>query len=282
MNVLKTTALMALLAVLLVFAGGALGGRVGMTFALVMAFGLNFFAYWFSDRVVLKMYRAKEVDESRAPELFGMVRRLASRAGLPMPRVYIIEQDQPNAFATGRNPKNGAVAVTTGIMRILSPEELEGVIAHELSHIKNRDVLVGTVAATFAGAISYIAHMAQWAMIFGGHDDDERGNPLAAIAMMILAPIAAMLIQLAISRSREYGADRGGAAVAGSPRYLAGALRKLDTASKNIPMRANPATSHMFIVNPLSGGGISRLFSTHPPIAERIARLEAMGGRGLF
>jgi heat shock protein HtpX len=282
MNVLKTTALMALLAVLLVFAGGALGGRAGMTFALIMAFGLNFFAYWFSDRVVLKMYRAKEVDESRAPELFGMVRRLASRAGLPMPRVYIIEQDQPNAFATGRNPRNGAVAVTTGIMRILSPEELEGVIAHELSHIKNRDVLVGTVAATMAGAISYIAHMAQWAMIFGGHDDDEGGNPLAAIAMMILAPIAAMLIQLAISRSREYGADRGGAAVAGSPRYLAGALRKLDMASKSIPMRANPATSHMFIVNPLSGGGISRLFSTHPPIAERIARLEAMGGRGAF
>jgi heat shock protein HtpX len=279
---LKTTALMAAMAILLVFIGGALGGRTGMTFALIMAFGLNFFTYWYSDRVVLRMYKAREVSEAQAPELFGMVRTLASRAALPMPRVYVIEQPQPNAFATGRNPQHAAVAVTTGIMRLLDRDELMGVLAHELSHIRNRDILIGTIAATFAAAISYLSYMAQWAMIFGGGDDDDGGNPFAAIVMMIVGPIAAMLIQLAISRSREYGADRGGAEVAGNPLYLAGALRKLQQASKEIPMQASPATSHMFIVNPLRGGKMAKLFSTHPPMAERVARLEAMAaGRSL-
>jgi heat shock protein HtpX len=279
MNAMKTALLMGVLTLMLVAAGGALGGRGGMTIALIFAFGMNFFSYWFSDKIVLRMYGAKEVSERDAPELFAMVRRLAMRAGLPMPKVYIMQADQPNAFATGRNPEHAAVAVTTGIMHILSPDELEGVMAHELAHIKNRDILVGTVAASIAGAISYLAQMAQWAMIFGGRhsDDDEGGNPIAAIVMMIVAPIAAMLVQLAISRSREYGADRTGAQVAGSPRKLANALRKLDTASKQIPMHATPATSHMFIVNPLAGGGIARLFSTHPPMEERIARLESMG-----
>jgi heat shock protein HtpX len=197
-----------------------------------------------------------------------------------MPKVYIINEDQPNAFATGRNPEHAAVAVTNGIMRILSREELEGVIAHELSHVKHRDILVSTVAAAIAGAISYLAQMAQWAMIFGGgRDDDERGNPFAAIVMMIVGPIAAMLIQMAISRSREYGADESGARLSGNPLYLANALKKLQMASQRIPMEANPATSHMFIVNPLSGGGIVKLFSTHPPIEERIARLESMSLR---
>jgi heat shock protein HtpX len=282
MNVLKTTVLMGALTLILVAAGGALGGRGGMTFALLIAFGLNFFSYWFSDRVVLKMYRAREVTEAESPELFGLVRRLSSRAGLPMPRVYIINQAQPNAFATGRNPRNGAVAVTTGIMGILDREELEGVLAHELAHIKNRDILVGSIAATIAGAISYLATMAQWAMIFGGRvGDDDDGSPLVAIVMMIVAPIAALLVQMAISRSREYGADRDGAAIAGNPLYLAGALEKLHMASRRIPMQANPATSHMFIVNPLRGGGFARLFSTHPPIEDRIARLEGMSSPGL-
>jgi heat shock protein HtpX len=278
MNGLKTMALMVTLTLMLVFIGGLLGGKTGMTFALIMAFGINFVTYWFSDKIVLKMYRAKPVNESDAPELYNMVRRLAQRAQLPMPKLYIMEQDQPNAFATGRNPEHGVVAVTTGIMRILTREELEGVIAHELAHIKHRDILVSTVAAAIAGAISYLAQMAQWAMIFGGgrSDDDEGGSPIAAIVMMIVGPIAAMLVQMAISRSREYGADAGGARIAGNPLYLANALKKLDMASKRIPMDANPATSHMFIVNPLTGGGILKLFSTHPPIEERVARLESM------
>ena len=277
MNGLKTMALMVTLTLMLVFVGGLLGGKTGMTFALIMAFGINFFTYWFSDKIVLKMYRAKPVSESEVPELYNMVRRLAQRAQLPMPNVYIMDQDQPNAFATGRNPEHGVVAVTTGIMRILSSEELEGVLAHELAHIKHRDILVSTVAAAIAGAISYLAQMAQWAMIFGGRsDDDEGGSPIATIVMMIVGPIAAMLVQMAISRSREYGADAGGARIAGNPLYLSSALKKLDMASKRIPMDANPATSHMFIVNPLTGGGILKLFSTHPPMEERIARLEAM------
>jgi heat shock protein HtpX len=278
MNGLKTMVLMVTLTLLLVFVGGLLGGRTGMTFALIMAFGMNFISYWFSDKIVLKMYGARAVSETDAPELYETVRRLAHRAEIPMPKVYLVDQDQPNAFATGRNPEHGAVAVTTGILRILSREELEGVIGHELSHIKHRDILVSTVAAAIAGAISYLAQMAQWAMIFGGgrRDDDEGGSPVAALIMMIVGPIAAMLVQMAISRSREYGADEGGARVTGNPRYLANALRKLEMASKQIPMDANPATSHMFIVNPLSGGGIIKLFSTHPPIEERIARLEAM------
>lgn len=280
MNNIKTALLLVSLTLVLVWAGAAIGGKQGMTIAFIFALGMNVFSYWFSDRIVLRMYGAKEVTETEAPELYGIVRRLAQKAEIPMPRVYMINEDQPNAFATGRNPGHAAVAVTAGIMRILSRQELEGVIGHELAHVKHRDILVGTIAATIAGAISYLAQMAQWAMIFGGHrgDDEEGGgSPVAALVMMIVGPIAAMIIQMAISRSREYGADEGGARIAGNPRYLAEALRKLSTASKKISMDANPATSHMFIVNPLSGGGIVKLFSTHPPIEERIARLEAMG-----
>lgn len=276
MNMLKTAALMTGLTLILVYGGAYLGGRSGMTMALIFAFGMNAFTYWFSDKIVLKMYKAKETTEAESPELFSMVRRLAQRAELPMPKVYIINQPQPNAFATGRNPDHAAVAVTTGIMRTLSFEELEGVIGHELAHVKHRDILIGTIAATIAGAISYLAHMAQWAMIFGGRDDDEGGNPIVGIVMMIVAPIAAMLIQMAISRSREYVADEGGAKIAGNPIYLANALKKLHAASKQIPMQAEPATAHMFIVSPLSGKGFANLFSTHPPMEERVARLEAM------
>jgi heat shock protein HtpX len=276
MNTLKTMTLMIGLTLILVWAGAALGGKSGMTMALMFALIMNAFAYWFSDKIVLKMYRAQEVTEAEAPELYSMVRRLARRAELPMPRVYIINQDQPNAFATGRNPNHAAVAVTTGIMRTLSQEELEGVVGHELSHIKHRDILISSVAATIAGAISYLAYMAKWALIFGGRNDDEDGNPIVAIVMMIVAPIAAMLIQMAISRSREYAADSGGAKIAGNPGYLASALKKLHMSSQRIPLEAQPATAHMFIVNPLSGGGIAKLFSTHPPMEERIARLENM------
>jgi len=242
-----------------------------------MALGMNFFAYWFSDKIVLKMYGAKEVREPETPELYTIVRRLVQKAQMPMPRVYIIDQDQPNAFATGRNPSHAAVAVTTGILRILSHEELSGVIGHELSHIRHRDILISTVAATIAGAISYIAQMAQWAAIFGHRgDDEEGGNPVAALVMMIVGPIAALIIQMAISRSREYDADEGGAHLSGNPRYLSNALRKLHNASQRIPMDANPATSHMFIINPLTGKSFLRLLSTHPPIEERIEHLEAM------
>ena len=277
MSGFKMMILMVSLTLLLVFVGGFIGGKSGMTIALVMAFGMNFITYWFSDKIILKMYGAKQVTESEAPELHSIVRNLAQRAGLPMPKVYIIDREQPNAFATGRNPENGVVAVTSGIVRILSRNELEGVIAHELAHIKNRDILVSTVAAAIAGAITYLAQMAQWAMIFGGRSDEERGgNPIAALVMMIVGPIAAMLVQMAISRSREYGADSGGAQIAGNPLHLAGALRKLHLASQSIPMDASPATAHMFIVSPLTGGGITKLFSTHPPIEERVARLEAM------
>jgi heat shock protein HtpX len=268
-------ALMTGLTLVLLWAGNALGGQSGMTIALVFALAMNAFSYWFSDKLVLKMYRAREISKAEAPELYEMVRRLARKADLPMPRVYIINQPQPNAFATGRNPEHAAVAVTTGIMKILNVDELEGVIGHELAHVKHRDILIGTVAATIAGAISYLAHMAQWAMIFGGRDDDD-GNPLVAIVMMIVAPIAAMLIQMAISRSREYAADAGGAKIAGNPGHLADALRKLHSASQQMPMKAEPATAHMFIVNPLSGAKMAKLFSTHPPMEERVARLESM------
>lgn len=227
------------------------------------------------------MYGAKEVSEAEAPELYNIVRRLAQKAELPMPKVYIIDSEQPNAFATGRSPKHGVVAVTTGIMRILSREELEGVIGHELAHIKHRDILISTIAATIAGAISYLAQMAMWANIFGGRHDDEEGggHPIVALLMMIIAPLIAMIIQLAISRSREYAADEDGARIAGNPLYLSNALRKLHYASQAIPMDANPGTAHMFIVNPLSGKTLMKLFSTHPPIDERIARLEAMARR---
>jgi len=277
MNNVKTLLLLVTLTLILIWAGASLGGKQGMTVAFIFALGINFFAYWFSDKIVLGMYRARKVTESEAPELYGIVRRLAQKAEMPMPKVYIIEQEQPNAFATGRNPKHAAVAVTTGMMRMLSQEELQGVIGHELAHIRHRDILVSTIAATIAGAISFLAQMAQWAMIFGHRGDDkEGGNPLAALVMMIVGPIAALIVQMAISRSREYSADEGGARLAGNPRYLSGALRKLHLASQKIPMNANPATSHMFIVNPLSGGGILKLFSTHPPIEERITRLDSM------
>jgi heat shock protein HtpX len=278
MNGVKTMMLMVLLTLLLVFGGAALGGKSGMTFALVIAFLMNFISYFFSDKIVLKMYRAQEVTEAEAPVLHRIVRRLSQKAGIPMPKVYIIPDMSPNAFATGRNPSHAAVAATEGIMQLLTEEELSGVMAHELAHVMHRDILIGTIAATIAGAISYLAQMAQWAMIFGGgrHDDDEGGSPVASLVMMIVAPIAAMLIQMAISRSREYSADEGGAMLNGNPMALANALRKLEKGTQMIPMQANPATSHMLIVSPFSGGGIVKLFSTHPPIEERIARLEAM------
>lgn len=282
-NTLKTTFFLAALSVLFIFIGSILGGQNGATMALVIAGVMNIGAYWFSDRIVLAMYRARQVTENEVPELYSVVRELTMRAGLPMPKVYVMENPAPNAFATGRNPEHSAVAVTTGILSLLSRDELAGVVAHELSHIKNRDILISTVAATIAGAISYISHMASWGFMFGGgRRDNEDRNPLGsvvAIAVMILAPIAAMLIQMAISRSREYRADESGAAICGNPRSLAGALKKLDAGSRRIPMEANPATAHMFIVSPLTGGGMMSLFSTHPPIEERIARLEAMAGR---
>jgi heat shock protein HtpX len=281
MNGLKTMVLMMLLTLLLVFGGAALGGKTGMTFALVIAFAMNFISYFFSDKIVLKMYRAREATEAEAPVLHRIVRRLSQKAGIPMPKVYIIPDMSPNAFATGRSPQHAAVAATEGIMQILSEEELSGVMAHELAHVMHRDILIGTVAATIAGAISYLAQMAQWAMIFGGgRRDDDDGSPIAALVMMIVAPLAAMLIQMAISRSREYSADEGGATLNGNPMALANALRKLAKGSQAIPMHATPATSHMMIVNPFKGGGIVKLFSTHPPIEERIARLEAMRTRG--
>src|SRR5512135_1617218 len=277
MNGLKTMMLMMLLTLLLVFGGAELGGKSGMTIALVMAFLMNFISYFFSDKIVLKMYRAREVSEAEAPVLHRIVRRLTQKAGMPMPKVYIIPDMSPNAFATGRNPSHAAVAATEGIMQLLTEEELAGVMAHELAHVQHRDILISTIAATIAGAISYLAQMAQWAMIFGGRrDDDEGGSPIAALVMMIVAPIAAMLIQMAISRSREYAADEGGARLDGNPMALANALRKLSKGAQMIPMQATPATSHMMIVNPFRGGGIVNLFSTHPPIEERIARLEAM------
>ncbi len=278
MNTIKTVLLMSVLTVLLVFVGNILGGSGGMMLAFLFAIVMNFGTYWFSDKIVLRMYNAQPVRREDNPELYRMTEELTARAGIPMPKLYIIPNDQPNAFATGRNPQNAAVAVTSGIMRLLNREELMGVIAHELSHVKNRDILVGTIAATIAGAISMLANMAQWAMIFGGRgsSDDRGGNPITLIVMMIVAPLAAMMIQMAISRSREFMADESGAKMVGNPLYLANALRKLDTTAKRIPMEANSATAHMFIVSPLRGGGFTKLFSTHPPMEERVAKLEAM------
>jgi heat shock protein HtpX len=279
MNTTKTFLLMALMTVLLVLVGRWIGGQGGMMMAFLLAVVMNFGSYWFSDKIVLKMYGAQEVTRAERPELVSMVQELSGRAGLPMPRVYVIPNEQPNAFATGRNPEHAAVAVTEGILRTLGNDELRGVLGHELAHVKHRDILIGTLAATMAGAISMVANMAQWAMIFGGgrsSNDDEGGSPLGGILMIIVAPIAAMLIQFAISRSREFLADEGGAQIAGNPLSLANALRKLERKAEEIPMQANPATAHMFIVNPLSGGGLMNLFSTHPPMEERIARLEQM------
>ena len=277
-NVFKTTFLLAVLTVMLVLLGGAFGGRSGMTVALVFALVMNLFSYWFSDRIVLAMYGAQPVSEVEAPALHAIVRRLATKAAIPMPRIYVIASDTPNAFATGRNPAHAAVAVTEGITRILSQDELEGVLAHELAHVLSRDVLIGTIAATLAGAITYLAHMAQWAAMFGGRRDDDDGgtNPIAALILAIVAPFAAMLVQLAVSRSREFQADATGAQLAGRASPLAQALAKLETAAQAVPMDASPATAHLFIVNPLSGENFMRLFSTHPPIQERIARLRAM------
>lgn len=284
MNTLKTTFLMALLTVLLVIIGGVIGGKSGMTMAFLLAGGMNFFSYWFSDTIVLKMYRAEPIDEADNPRFYGIVRFLAGRAGLPMPKVYIIQDDSPNAFATGRNPAHAAVAATTGIMRLLNDEELAGVMAHELGHVKNHDILISTIAATFAGAITYLAQIAQWGAMFGGgRSDDEdggrSGGMFGMLFMAILAPIAAMLVQMAISRSREFGADAEGARISGNPLSLARALQKLELGSQQIPMNANAATAHMFIVNPLTGGGMMSLFSTHPPIPERVQRLEDISRR---
>ncbi|MFQ5736367.1 MAG: zinc metalloprotease HtpX [Thermodesulfobacteriota bacterium] len=281
MSYLKTAVLLSVLTVILILFGDALGGRQGAFIALAFAGIMNFTSYWWSDKIVLAMYRAKPVDEASAPALYRIVRELTMRANMPMPKVYIMDNETPNAFATGRNPDHAAVAVTTGIMKLLEREELEGVIGHELSHILNRDILISTVAATIAGAISYLSYMAYFASLFGGSRDDDRGgNPLVLIAMMIVGPIAASIIQLAISRSREYGADELGAKIAGNPLYLANALRKLEYYNKRIPMPVkSEATAHMFIVNPLSGQRLAKLFSTHPPIEERIKRLEAMAGR---
>ena len=287
MNTLRTTILLAVLTALLIWIGDMLGGRQGAIIALLLAGGMNFFSYWFSDKIVIKMYSGQEVTAGDDPELYGLVQDLTQRAGLPMPKVYVLPQDTPNAFATGRNPEHAAVAVTDGIRRILTKRELAGVLGHELSHVKHRDILVSTIAATLAGAIGYLAQMAQWAMIFGGgRDRDEEGgggNIFGLIVMMIVAPLAAMLIQMAVSRSREYGADEGGAKVTGDPLALASALRKLHMGAQNIPLEVNNATAnataHMFIVNPLTGHGLASFFSTHPPMEERIARLEAMAGK---
>jgi len=278
MNFFKTTILMAALTGLLLIIGQMVGGQNGMIFALVMAGAMNFFSYWFSDKIVLAMYRAKEVDRNSAPRLYSIVERLAQKVGMPMPRVYVIPTESPNAFATGRNPRHAAVAATSGILRILSNEELEGVFAHELGHVRNRDILISSIVATMAGAIMWIALMARWAAIFGryggGDDDDGGGNIIVFLLMVIIAPIAATIIQLAISRSREYAADAAGAEISSKPLSLASALRRLETGSEARPMDAKPASAHMFIVNPLRGGGVISLFRTHPPTEERIRRLE--------
>jgi len=280
MNTLKTGLLLGALTGLLMLIGGWFGGQNGVVIAFLFAMAMNFGSYWFSDKIVLRMYHAQPVSESEAPELYRMVKDLALRASMPMPRVYIIPEETPNAFATGRNEQHAVVAVTEGLLRILSRDELEGVLSHEMTHIRNRDILIGSIAATLAGAIVMLANMAQWTAMFGGggHDDDEGGggNILGLIVMAMLAPIAATLIQMAISRSREFLADEGGARISGKPYSLAGALEKLSQASRALPMHANPSTAHMFIVNPLTGRSLMNLFSTHPPIEKRIARLRSM------
>lgn len=278
-NALKTTALLGLLTGLLLLLGGGLGGRGGMTIALVFAALMNLGAYWFSDKIVLAMYRAKALSEAEAPRLSQLVRGLAQRAGMPMPRLYLVPSETPNAFATGRSPNHAAVAVTQGILRILDEEELEGVLAHELAHVKNRDTLTMAIAATLAGAIMWIANMLRWGAFLGMHrgDDDEGGGGiLGLIVMAIIAPLAAVLIQMAISRTREFQADASGASLTKKPWGLANALEKLERAGRIVPMDANPATAHLFIVNPLRGGSFLSWFSTHPPIEARVARLRAI------
>ena len=276
-NWFKTGLLMAAIMALFGMVGAVLGGGQGMLLALVLGFGINLWAYWFSDTMVLKLYRAQEVDATTAPQLYNTVSELAARAGLPVPKVYLIDEAQPNAFATGRNPEHAAVAATTGILQLLSARELRAVLAHELSHVRHRDILTSTITASIAGAISTLAN---FGMFFGGRSDDNR-NPLVALIVLILAPIAAVLIQLAISRGREYEADRGGAELSGDPRALADALAKMDRYAKGLPLEtaeAHPATAHLMIINPLSGGGLAGLFRTHPPTEERIHRLLAMAG----
>lgn len=277
-NTFKTAVLLGTLTALLVLFGGAVGGRGGMVIAFVFALAMNLASYWFSDKIVLAMYRAKPLEEAEAPVVHRIVRGLAQRAGLPMPRLYLIPTDTPNAFATGRSPERAVVAVTEGILRLMDEEELEGVLAHELSHVRNRDVLISTVAATLAGAVMMLANMARWAAIFGSSRDDEEGggNPFALIFMAILAPIAALLIQMAVSRAREFQADASGARLTRKPWGLAKALEKLHRASQVVPMQANPATAHLFIVNPLSGRSLLSWFATHPPIEERVERLRQM------
>ncbi|MBI3991535.1 MAG: zinc metalloprotease HtpX [Candidatus Omnitrophica bacterium] len=282
MNIFKTAVLMFALILIFVAIGGLWGGKSGMILAFFFATVMNFFGYWFSSKIVLLMYRAKEVSEADAPNLYAIVKRLIGKANLPMPKVYIIPNEAPNAFATGRNPEHAAVAVTQGILRILNNDELEGVLAHELAHVRNRDILIGTMVATIAGAITMIAHMARYAAIFGGgrgRDDREGGNPLALIIVSIIAPIAAVLIQLAISRSREYQADASGAGICGKPLSLARALQNLQRGVQHAPMDANPSTAHMFIVSPLHGGGILSLFSTHPPVEKRVEKLQEIADK---
>lgn len=277
-NTVKTVVLLGALTGLLVVFGDYFGGRQGMAIAFLFALLMNFGSYWYSDKIVLTMYRAREVTESEAPELVGMVRSLSQRAQLPMPRVYVVPVATPNAFATGRNPQHAAVAVTEGILRIMDYEQLEGVVAHELGHIKNRDTLISAVAATLAGVIMMLAYMARWAAIFGvgGRDDDERGGVLGLLAMSLLAPLAAVIIQMAISRTREFLADATAGRLTKKPYALASALERLQEAAERIPLNANPATSHLFIVNPLSGRSLLRFFSTHPPVEERVKRLRAL------
>lgn len=280
---LKTLLLLSLLTGLIVVIGRVLGGSTGMVLAFGFALLMNVGSYWYSDKIVLRMYKAQELEPADAPAVHKMVEEMAAEAGMPKPRIYLIPQEAPNAFATGRNPSNAVVAVTSGIMRLLTPEELRGVLAHELGHVKNRDILIQSVAAVLGGAIVMMANILQWSTIFGGFggsDDDEGGNPLAALAMAFLAPVAATLIQMAISRSREYLADETGAKLSHDPLALASALEKLEAYSQRIPMQgANPATENMFIVNPFSGRNMANLFATHPPIPERVARLKAMAGR---
>ena len=275
-NQIRTTILLAVMTALILWIGQLFGGRQGMIIALLLAAGMNFFSYWYSDKIVLKMYRAQEASPQQAPELYEMVQTLSHNAGLPMPKLYIIPNDAPNAFATGRNPDHAVVAVTRGLLNIMDRDEVAGVLAHEMAHVKNRDILIGSIAATMAGAIMVLASMARWSALFGGgggRDDEGGGGAIGLIAMSLLAPFAAMIIQMAISRSREYLADATGAGFAGTPEGLARALDKLGRYSKRIPMNANPSTAHMFIVNPLSGRSLMSLFSTHPPLEERIARL---------
>lgn len=282
MNFFKTVFLLTALTLLLIFAGGALGGQNGMRFAFIFACLMNFGAYWFSDKIVLALYRARPLSEADAPAVHQMVRELAENAGMPVPKIFLIPSPSPNAFATGRNPQHAVVAVTQGILKLLSEPELKGVLGHELAHVEHRDILISSIAATLAGAISMLASMARWAFIFGGTRRDDRGgsNPIVLLVMAIVAPVAALLIQLAVSRSREFSADEEGARLAGNPLLLASALRKLEEGTKRMPMvEASPTTAHLFIVNPLRGSGIAKLFSTHPPLEERIERLERMRRR---